>query len=100
MSPPDRVYKQVFDDGEQRWYLNGEWHREDGPAVIQPDGTEFWFQCGKLHRVDGPAITWQDGSIAWWISGNRYFSDESFRHAAGIAEEALTILVLKYGHVH
>jgi len=28
------------------WYLNGELHREDGPAVEFPDGETFWWVNG------------------------------------------------------
>lgn len=90
---------RVFEDGERRWYKGGYWHREDGPAIIQPDGTNFWYQNGKLHRTDGPAIVWWDGEVAWWIAGTRYFDDKTFRKHAGISEEELAFLILKYGHV-
>jgi hypothetical protein len=33
--------------GNQKWYLNGKQHREDGPAVINLDGTEEWYINGK-----------------------------------------------------
>ena len=35
-----------YEDGEY-WYLNGKWHREDGPAVIYSDGTQAWYINGK-----------------------------------------------------
>jgi hypothetical protein len=40
----------VDSNGTQRWYLNGQLHREDGPAVILCDGTQRWFW--KNRRVD------------------------------------------------
>jgi hypothetical protein len=30
-----------------KWYLNGDLHREDGPAVIYPDGTQRWYLNDK-----------------------------------------------------
>ena len=38
-------------------YLNkgGQYHRLDGPAIVQPNGEEKWYQNGVLHRVGGPA---------------------------------------------
>ena len=42
--------------GNKIWYLDGQYHREDGPAVEMVDGTNKWFLDGKLHREDGPAI--------------------------------------------
>jgi hypothetical protein len=38
------------------WCLNGQLHREDGPAVEWADGSKIWCQHGKFHRLDGPAI--------------------------------------------
>jgi hypothetical protein len=55
--------------GTERWYLNDELHREDGPAVIYANGTQLWFRNGQLHREDGPAIIWADGSREWFRNG-------------------------------
>ena len=56
---------RVSPDGTKQWFLNGELHREDGPAVEWPDGSKWWFLNGKLHREGGPAVEWADGS-KWW----------------------------------
>jgi hypothetical protein len=29
------------------WYLNGELHREDGPAIERANGTKAWYLNGK-----------------------------------------------------
>ena len=34
---------KVHDCGTKQWYLNGELHREDGPAVDHADGTKHWY---------------------------------------------------------
>jgi hypothetical protein len=44
MSQPEMKIEQ---DGTKMWYLNGELHREDGPAVEYPDGTKRWYLNGK-----------------------------------------------------
>jgi hypothetical protein len=62
-------------DGSKEWYLNGELHREDGPAFEHSDGTKEWFLNGKLHREDGPAVEWPDGSKAWYLNGKRHRED-------------------------
>jgi len=37
----------VHEDGTQRWFRNGELHREgDLPAVIRADGSQRWFLNG------------------------------------------------------
>ena len=33
----------VGENGDKRWYLNGKFHREDGPAIEYADGTKYWF---------------------------------------------------------
>jgi len=55
--------------GTQQWWLNGEYHRVDGPAFIHVDGSQIWFINGKLHRVDGPAIIRANGYQAWYLNG-------------------------------
>ena len=45
-------------DGTKEWYLNGQLHRVDGPAIEYASGTKAWWLNGKRHRVDGPAIEW------------------------------------------
>lgn len=68
------------EDGNRReeYYIDGELHRDDGPAgVIIDNGiaiSETWFRHGKPHRVGAPALihrnshgtvtlaqTWRDG---------------------------------------
>ncbi len=59
----------------EEYRLNGEYHREDGPAVIihYPDGTmdQTWYRDGKVHREDGPAIIGNDGGEHWFLNGER-----------------------------
>ena len=60
---------RVYDDSKE-WRLNGQLHREDGPAVEWDNGTNEWFLNDKLHREDGPAIEYANGSKEWWLNGN------------------------------
>jgi len=60
---------KVYDNGTQEWWLNGNLHREDGPAVIYADGTQEWYLDDKRHREDGPAVIYADGGQAWWLNG-------------------------------
>ena len=57
------------------WSLNGEWHREDGPAEISPDGNQYWYANGFIHREDGPAIIHSDGTQYWYKNGERHRED-------------------------
>ena len=34
-------------DGSRRWFVAGQWHRLNGPAMVWPDGTKFWYTYGK-----------------------------------------------------
>jgi len=39
--------------GNKFWMLNGDYHREDGPAIEWTDGDESWFILGKLYTKEG-----------------------------------------------
>jgi hypothetical protein len=34
---------KVYADGYKHWFLNGERHREDGPAVEFSGGNKYWY---------------------------------------------------------
>ena len=56
-------------DGSKWWFLNGERHRSDGPAIEYANGSKWWFLNGERHREGGPAIEWADGSKSWYLNG-------------------------------
>ena len=60
---------KVHADGTKHWYQNGQWHREDGPAIENANGTKYWYLNGQLHREDGPAIEYADGTKYWYLNG-------------------------------
>jgi hypothetical protein len=66
-------------NGNKRWFLNGEYHREDGPAVEFHDGSKFWYLNNKLHREDGPAIEYPDGDNQWWLNGKEYTEKDYYK---------------------
>ena len=57
--------------GTEIWELDGQLHREGGPAIIWPDGSEEWYFHDQLHREGGPAITEPDGTEEYWELGER-----------------------------
>jgi hypothetical protein len=67
----------ILEDGTKRWYLNGELHREDGPAIECANGTKWWYLNGKIHREDGPAIECANGTKWWYLNGKRHREDGS-----------------------
>ena len=62
-------------DGFKEWYLNGQLHRTDGPAIEYANGDKSWFLNGKPHREDGPASEWADGNKYWYLDGNLHRGD-------------------------
>ena len=42
-------------------WLNGDLHREDGPACEYANGDKHWYLNGKRHREDGPAREYVNG---------------------------------------
>src|ERR1700691_2444848 len=59
----------IWKDGRFKYFLNGKIHREDGPAAIHLNGIIEYCINGKLHREDGPAFTWPDVSLEYWLNG-------------------------------
>ena len=54
----------------EEYYLNGKWHREDGPAIQSwwengQKESEFYYLNGKRHREDGPAYQ------GWYENGQK-----------------------------
>jgi hypothetical protein len=41
-------------------------------AVIYANGDQEWYLNEQWHRTDGPAIIWSDGSRAWWLHGQPF----------------------------
>jgi len=41
-----------YDEGNKGWWLNGNLHREDGPAIEWNNGTKYWYLNGNLHREE------------------------------------------------
>ena len=67
------IEHKISSNDRQVWFLNGFYHREDGPAVIDEFlGVKEWRINGQLHREDGPAIIWEDGTQLWYQNGIQY----------------------------
>ena len=72
----DGIYDvEEYDNGDKEWYLNGNLHRNDGPAIEWSDGTKEWYLNGKLHRGDGPAVERSNGTKKWFLNGNLHRDD-------------------------
>jgi hypothetical protein len=66
----------INQQGTKLWYLNGELHCEDGPAVERTNGDKQWWLNGELHRIDGPAIENANGIKYWYLNDIQYSYDE------------------------
>ena len=66
---------KTYPDGTKRWRLNGEYHREGGPALEHPNGYKEWWLNGNLHREDGPAVEHPNGYKEWWLNGKYHRED-------------------------
>ena len=64
-------------NGDKWWYVNDELHRENGPAVEHYDGSKEWYKNDKSHRYDGPAKEWAAGSVEYWYNGNYLYNINS-----------------------
>ena len=62
------VMKFIKKNGDEKWYLRGVIHRDNGPALKTITGNEEWYQYGELHRLDGPAIIYKDRAL-WYKNG-------------------------------
>ena len=78
---------EVHGNGDRYWYLNGRYHREDGPAVESCNGTRCWYRHGLPHREDGPAVERHDGNKYWFINGELHREDgPAIEYADGTKE--------------
>ena len=50
-----------------------------------PDGTKKWYLHGELHREDAPAVEYADGSKEW------YLHDASYANAEAWARQVLQL---------
>ena len=73
---------KTYPDGTKEWRLNGETHREDGPAIEHANGSKFWYLNGKRHREDGPAVECASGTKYWFLNGKFHREDGPAREYA------------------
>ena len=46
--------------------------------IVNGYGDKYWFLNGELHRVDGPAIERANGNKEWWLKGKNFKTKESW----------------------
>ena len=72
---PDTKAGNMVISGYKSWYINGERHREDGPAMIYNSGVQLWFKHGKKHRLNEPAVIYSKTQQEWWVDGKLHRED-------------------------
>jgi hypothetical protein len=72
-----KEYKvRVYENGSKHWFLKGEPHREDGPALDYANGDKYWYLNGERHREDGPAVEYAYGNKRWFLNGKELTEEE------------------------
>ena len=70
-------------DGNKFWYLNGESHRTDGPAIEWRSGDKSWYlndqeltESEFNERMNKPTMTtYPNGNKEWHLNGQRHRTD-------------------------
>ncbi len=76
-----RVKLNYREGWEIRYLVNGELHRENGPANIECNYDyidKYWYLNNKKHRDDGPAAIFSNGEKYWFLNGKYYSQEEWF----------------------
>jgi hypothetical protein len=87
---------KVWPNGDKFWFVNGERHREDGPANEYASGTKLWYLNDKCHREDGPAIELASGHKEWYLNGKKLTEKEHQDQTQGCACKVIEIDGKKY----
>jgi hypothetical protein len=78
-----RYTVEISDDGEcTSWYKEGTniRHREGSlPAYEQVNGYKAWYVDGKFHRENGPAVIYSSGAEAFYLNGKYIPNIYSFK---------------------
>jgi hypothetical protein len=93
----DKKQPRIDSDGNKFWYLNGDLHREDGPAAECANGDKEWWLNDRIHRTDGPAIVRESGVIEWWLNSVWLSFDVWLDQNTGLTDEEKVMFKLKYG---
>ncbi len=84
-----RVNGPAIDNANGRfWFINGHYHRDGDPAIESANGSKFWYKHGKLHREDGPACEYHNGfDNSWHLNGIKYNSESDWKSALNPVKE-------------
>src|SRR2546423_1581193 len=57
-------------------------------------GPRSWYLNGQRHRKDGPAVEWPNGRCSWWLNGELLSESE---HRAAVAAAVAAAAVCRPG---
>lgn len=73
-------------NGNIAYYVKGEYHRDNGPAIECYNGDKEWLSNGKTHRKDGPAFESVVNNLKeWWFNGTLYGKNDDYTNDSWIA---------------
>ena len=78
------------------WFLNGVFHREDGPARIFNNGNKIWYKNGVKHREDGPAVIYWDDCEEYWLEG-KFYTKDTYLFKTKVLELTMEEAVERFG---
>ena len=68
--PDDFTGIVEYPDGDKHWFLNGNRHRIDGPAIEYSNGDKSWY------FNTGPKCKYSKGSLNWHLNNLPITEDE------------------------
>jgi hypothetical protein len=74
--------------GDIKYTIEGQLHREYGPAMNLSNQCKLWVKNGRLHReYDLPAVEYANGSKEWHINGIRHRKNgPALEYTTGVTE--------------
>lgn len=85
----------------QVWWLDGQPHRENEPAIVYCNRThEEWLQHGNYHRIGGPSVIGHIGGTPywwWWVHHKRMRTWKQYREITKCSSSDVVFLKLRWG---
>ena len=68
-------------------------------CITWPNGDVGYYVGDNAHRTDGPALIKENGYKTWMLHAKIYYDNKSFQRDAGLSDEDMLAMILKYGDV-
>ena len=66
------------------YFKNGNFHREDGPAITYADGGKYWYLNGLSHRESGPSDIYANKYKIWRYKDFLFGTGNNFTNTSWI----------------